>query len=73
MTTSPTRRELADPACVLFGEARFLEAIGRGWSLPWQAIVAALGGEVERWRGASSAQDDISILAVEVSVAWDRG
>ena len=26
-------------------------------------------GEVERWRGAASAQDDISIVAVEVSFA----
>ena len=35
--------------------------------------VAAVVGEVERWRGAASAQDDISIVAVEVSVASGQG
>jgi phosphoserine phosphatase RsbU/P len=65
--------EAMDPAGQLFGEARLLEAIGRGRSVPLEESVAALVGEVERWRGAASAQDDISILAVEVSVASGSG
>ena len=35
--------------------------------------VAALMVEIERWRGTASAQDDISIVAVEVSVASGSG
>ena len=58
-----------DPARVLFGDARLLEAIGRGRSLPLQESVIAVMGEIERWRGAASAHDDISIAAVEISVA----
>ena len=61
--------EIMDPACELFGDARLLEAIGRGRSVPLQESVAALVGEVERWRGAASARDDISIVAIEVSIA----
>ena len=56
-----------------FGDARLLEAIGRGRSVPLQESVAALVGDVERWRGAASAQDDISIVAVEVSVTSGPG
>ncbi len=65
--------EMMDPAGELFGDARLLEAIGRGRSVPLQESVAAVVGEVERWRGAASAQDDISIVAVEVSVASGPG
>ena len=65
--------EAMDPAGALFGEVRLLEAIGRGRSLPLQKSVAAVMGEVERWRGAACAQDDISIVAVEVSVASGQG
>ena len=65
--------EAMDPAGEQFGDARLLQAIGRGRSEPLQDDVAALLGEVERWRGAASAQDDITILAVEVSAAADRG
>lgn len=49
-----------------FGAARFLQGIGQGRSEPLQAGVAALLEEIERWRGAANALDDISILAVEV-------
>jgi hypothetical protein len=35
--------------------------------------VAAVVGEVEWWRGAASAQDDISIVAFGVLVASSRG
>jgi phosphoserine phosphatase RsbU/P len=65
--------EAMSPAGEWFGEARLLEAIGRGRAVPLPEGVAALLGEVERWRGAASAQDDISILAVEVSAATGRG
>jgi sigma-B regulation protein RsbU (phosphoserine phosphatase) len=65
--------EAMDPDHEPFGDARLLEAIGRGRSVPLSEGVAALLGEVERWRGAASAQDDISILAVEVSAAAGRG
>jgi sigma-B regulation protein RsbU (phosphoserine phosphatase) len=65
--------EAMDPDGELFGDARLLEAIGRGRSVPLPESVAALLAEVERWRGAASAQDDISILAVEVSAPVGRG
>ena len=59
--------EAMDPAGELFSDARLLEALSRGRSVPLQESVAALVGEVERWCGAAKAQDDISIVAVEVS------
>ena len=65
--------EAMDPVGEQFGYARLLQAIGRGWSEPLQEDVAALLGEIERWRGAASAQDDVAILAVEVSAAAGRG
>ncbi len=55
------------PAAEPFGKVRLLEAIARGRSGSLQASVTALLAEIERWRGAASALDDISILAVEVS------
>jgi serine phosphatase RsbU (regulator of sigma subunit) len=58
--------DATNPVGEPFGEARFLEGIGRVRSEPLQAGVAALLGEIERWRGAANALDDISILAVEV-------
>ena len=65
--------EAMDPAGEQFGRARLLQAIGRGCSGPLQEDVAALLGEIERWRGAASAQDDVAILAVEVLAAASRG
>jgi sigma-B regulation protein RsbU (phosphoserine phosphatase) len=65
--------EAMDPAGEQFGYARLLQAIGRGWSKPLQEGVAALLEDIERWRGAASAQDDVAILAVEVSAVADRG
>ena len=55
-----------DPAGELFSDARLLEALSRGRSVPLQESVDALVVEVGRWRGAAKAQDDISIVAVEV-------
>ncbi len=65
--------EMMGPAGELFGDARLLEAVGRGRSVPLQESVAVLVGEIERWCGAASARDDISILAVEVPVASGPG
>jgi sigma-B regulation protein RsbU (phosphoserine phosphatase) len=65
--------EAMDPVGEQFGYARLLQALGRGGSEPLQEDVAALLGETERWRGAASAQDDIAILAVEVSAVAGRG
>ena len=65
--------EAMDPAGKQFGNARLLEAIGEGRSEPLQESVATLLGAITRWHGSESPQDDISILAVDVSVAADQG
>ena len=65
--------EAMDPAGKQFGDARLLEAIGQGRSEPLQESVATLLGEIARWHGSERPQDDISILAVEVSVASGLG
>jgi phosphoserine phosphatase RsbU/P len=65
--------EAMDPDGEQFGHARLLEAIGQVRSEPLQKGVAALLSEIERWRGPASAQDDISILAVEASAAVGPG
>ena len=44
-----------------------------GRSVPLQMSVAAVVGEVERWRGTATAQYDISIVAVGVLVASSQG
>ena len=61
--------EAMGPDGKLFGDARLLEAIARGRSASLQESVAALLGEIERWHGGERPQDDLSILAVEVSPA----
>ena len=65
--------EAMDPSGEMFGDARLLEAIGRGRSVSLHESVAALMGEIERWRGTASAQDDVSVVAVEVSIASGPG
>ena len=59
--------EMMDPACVLFGDGRLLEAICRDRSCSTAEECRRRVGEVQRWRGAASVQDDISIVPVEVS------
>ena len=59
--------EAMDPAGTRFGDARLLAAIGRGRSEPLKDGVASLLGEIARWYGTESPQDDISMLAAEVS------
>ena len=56
-----------------FGDARLLEAICQGRSEPLQESVATLLREIARWQGSERPQDDISILAVEVSVGSGPG
>jgi len=56
-----------DHAGERFGDARLLEAISRGRSEPLKEGVAALMEEIARWHGFEKPQDDISILAVEIS------
>jgi phosphoserine phosphatase RsbU/P len=56
-----------------FGNARLLEAICQGRSEPLQESVATLLGEIARWQVSERTQDDISILAAEVSVGSGPG
>ena len=60
---------MMDSAGAPFGNARLLEAIGRGRSVPLQESVAALVEDLDRSRGSASVQDDVSIVAIEVSIA----
>jgi sigma-B regulation protein RsbU (phosphoserine phosphatase) len=59
--------EAMDPAGEQFGDARLLEAVGRVRSEPLREGIVALLGDVARWHGAESPQDDISILGAEIS------
>jgi phosphoserine phosphatase RsbU/P len=52
-----------------FGDVRLLDAIGRVSSQPLQSGVAALLVAVAQWHGSERLQDDISILALQVSAA----
>jgi sigma-B regulation protein RsbU (phosphoserine phosphatase) len=65
--------EAMDPAGRQFGDARLLDAIGRGRSELLREAVGILLGDVARWHGSERAQDDVSILAVEVSAASGLG
>jgi len=51
-----------------FGDARLLRAIDRVRGEPIEGGMAGLLAEVAQWQGDEKAYDDISILAVEVSV-----
>jgi sigma-B regulation protein RsbU (phosphoserine phosphatase) len=56
-----------------FGSERLLKVITEERSRPLQASVTTLLGEVTRWRGSESPQDDVSILAVEFSATASAG
>jgi sigma-B regulation protein RsbU (phosphoserine phosphatase) len=60
--------EAMDPAGQQFGDARLLEAIRQGRSESLKESVATLLAEIVRWQGPERPRDDISVLAVEVSV-----
>jgi phosphoserine phosphatase RsbU/P len=61
--------EAANPAGELFGDGRLLEAIGRWQSEPLHDGPNALLTEIARWRGSARPEDDISLLAIEVTAA----
>jgi len=61
--------EAMNPAGEQFGEARLKKAISQARPEPLQEGVATLLEEIVRWHGSERPQDDISIMAVEVSVA----
>ncbi len=65
--------EAMDPTGKPFGNARLLESIGRGHSGTLREVIATLLEEIACWQGSRRPQDDISILAVEVSGASDPG
>ncbi|MGI9015086.1 MAG: SpoIIE family protein phosphatase [Phycisphaerales bacterium] len=61
--------EAMNPDGDQFGEARLLNAIAQGRSVPLQENVANILAEITRWHDPGRLHDDISILAIEVSVA----
>lgn len=65
--------EAMNPAGDQFGDARLLDAIVQGRSVPLQENVSTLLGEIKRWHGTGRPHDDLSILAVEVSVEAGPG
>ena len=65
--------EAMNPAGKQFGDARLLEAIRQGRSEPLQESIATLLTEIARWQGTERPQDDISVLAVEISIGSGLG
>ena len=63
--------EAMNPDGKQFANARLLETIAQGRYDPLQENIANLLGEIMRWQGTEKSQDDISILAFEVSAASD--
>lgn len=63
--------EAMDPAGQQFGDARLLETIGQRRLEPLQESVARLLTTSSQWHGSECPQDDISILAVELSIPAD--
>jgi phosphoserine phosphatase RsbU/P len=61
--------EAMNPGGKPFGDARLLEAIGQARSDALQEDLATLLQRVAAWHGSDRPHDDISVLAVEVSVA----
>ena len=61
--------EAVDSAGKPFGDTRLQEVLREGRSGSLQDVVAALGAAVARWCGFERPRDDVSILAVEMSVA----
>lgn len=59
--------EAMNPAGEQFGNARLLASIGQARSETLEASVVFILEEISRWHGSASPQDDISIVAVEVT------
>jgi phosphoserine phosphatase RsbU/P len=55
------------PTGELFGDARLLSAMNSTRGEPLQQAVATLLSEIAQWQGGERPQDDISLLAVELS------
>jgi phosphoserine phosphatase RsbU/P len=64
--------EAMAPSGDLLGDARLQEVVVRGRFVPLRESIDSLVEEIERWRGSASAQDDISIVAVEFSAGSGR-
>jgi phosphoserine phosphatase RsbU/P len=62
-----------NPSGERFGDVRLLEAIRRRRTEPLQEGIAALMKEIALWQGGERSQDDVSIVAVEISVALSPG
>jgi len=65
--------DASDPGGRRFGDARLLEAVDRERARPLSEGLDALMAELALWQGAASPEDDISILAVEVTAGPDPG
>jgi serine phosphatase RsbU (regulator of sigma subunit) len=63
--------EAMDPGGQQFGSPRLLEAIDQGRFDTLQQSVTGLSTEITRWHGTGKAQDDISILAIELQSLKD--
>jgi phosphoserine phosphatase RsbU/P len=61
-----------NPSGERFGDARLLASIGRGRVEPLREGIALLLDEISQWQEGEKPQDDISILAVEVTTAANR-
>ena len=59
--------EAMNPDGRQFGDSRLLAAIGQGRSEQLQQSVTILLEEIARWQGTEKPQDDVSILAVEIT------
>ncbi len=58
--------EAMNPSLNQFGDARLLEAIGRGRINSLKESVANIMDDINQWHGSQKQKDDISIMAVEI-------
>jgi sigma-B regulation protein RsbU (phosphoserine phosphatase) len=65
--------ETMSPADEQFGDSRLMKSIVQGRTEPLHESIATLLEELARWRGSERPHDDISILAVEISVPSSSG
>ncbi len=65
--------DATNPGGERFGDIRLQEAIGRERARPLGDGIATLLNEIAEWQGGTRSQDDISILAVEMSSTPDSG
>ena len=65
--------DVTNPSGERFGDGRILQAVGRVRVQPLREGIGALLEEISRWQGGAKSQDDISILAVDITAAPNRG